>query len=399
MWKMSLLSLSFEALKERRLRSTLTILMVIMGGSLLVAVNGLSNGTVWYINHQFANLGANLLIVTPRGEDLKFNNRLAEEFSKIEGVKDAVPFIQQVSGLNSKGQEQKAVIVMGMDQTKLTLVFPTIDVAEGDIVSPSDRIGILLGDRIVYSSSGAPPFTNLGETLKVKYSTVIDGAPKAQEKSFSVRGILSYLGSGIIPVDQMVFISLSAANSLFERNGEYDGFYIITDQPELNNEVRRSILDRYNVNLISPQAIADTIQRITAAISLFVGNIAAVSLLVASVGIITTLWTSMMERIREIGVLKAIGFSNGKILRLFLNEAVIIGAVGGTLGLGFGVVLAHILGRLLYSPSAFFEVHLIFTPESMVFTWGLCLFFSVVAGLYPAWRASQLDPVVALRHE
>jgi len=373
--------------------------MVIMGGSLLVAVNGLSNGTVWYINHQFANLGANLLIVTPRGEDLKFNNRLAEEFSKIEGVKDAVPFIQQVSGLNSKGQEQKAVIVMGMDQTKLTLVFPTIDVAEGDIVSPSDRIGILLGDRIVYSSSGAPPFTNLGETLKVKYSTVIDGTPKAQEKSFSVRGILSYLGSGIIPVDQMVFISLSAANSLFERNGEYDGFYIITDQPELNNEVRRSILDRYNVNLISPQAIADTIQRITAAISLFVGNIAAVSLLVASVGIITTLWTSMMERIREIGVLKAIGFSNGKILRLFLNEAVIIGAVGGTLGLGFGVVLAHILGRLLYSPSAFFEVHLIFTPESMVFTWGLCLFFSVVAGLYPAWRASQLDPVVALRHE
>jgi putative ABC transport system permease protein len=396
---MSLLSLSYEALKERRLRSTLTILMVIMGGGLLVAVNGLSNGTVWYVNHQFANLGANLLIISPRGEDVKFNDRLVDDFSKIGGVKDVVPFIQQVSGLNCKGREQKAVMVMGMDQSKLTLVFPTLEVGEGSIVSSSDKIGILLGDRIVYSSSGAPPFANLGETLKVKYSTVIDGKPKTQDKSFSVKGIIAYLGSGIIPVDQMAFTSLSAANSLFERNGEYDGIYVITNSPESNDAARRDILAKYNVNILSPKAIADTIQKITVAISLFVGNIAAVSLLVASVGIITTLWTSMMERIREIGVLKAIGFSNGKILRLFLNEAIIIGVAGGTLGLALGVVLANVLGRLFYSPSAYFEVHLIFTPESMLFTWCLCLFFSIVAGLYPAWRASQLDPVVALRHE
>jgi putative ABC transport system permease protein len=396
---MSLLSLSFEALKERRLRSTLTILMVVMGGGLLVAVNGLSNGTVWYVNHQFANLGANLLVVTPRGEDVKFNDRLTNEFLKIEGVNEVTPFIQQVSTLNCKGREQKAIIVMGMDQSKLTLIFPTLEIGEGNIVSPSDKIGVILGDRVVYSSSDVPPFANLGETLKVKYSTVIDGKPKTLEKSFSVKGIIAYLGSGLVPVDQMAFTSLSAANSLFERNGEYDGIYVITNSPELNDAVRRDILAKYNVNILSPKAIADTIQKITVAISLFVGNIAAVSLLVASVGIITTLWTSMMERIREIGVLKAIGFSNRKILRLFLNEAIIIGIAGGTFGLALGVVLANILGRLFYSPSAYFEVHLIFTPESMLFTWGLCLFFSIVAGLYPAWRASQLDPVVALRHE
>ncbi|RLI36632.1 hypothetical protein DRO55_03170 [Candidatus Bathyarchaeota archaeon] len=126
-------------------------------------------------------------------------------------------------------------------------------------------------------------------------------------------------------------------------------------------------------------------------------NIAAVSLLVASVGIITTLWTSMMERIREIGILKAIGFSNEKILRLFLNEAIIIGLMGGTLGLFTGIGLAYVMKS--FFRGEFAHITPIFTIPSLFGTWVLCVVLSMVSGFYPAWRASRLDPVASLRHE
>jgi len=218
-----------------------------------------------------------------------------------------------------------------------------------------------------------------------------------KEKAYSVRGVLSFLGSGIIPVDQMGFVSVSSAESFFGRRDDYDGVYVITDSPDLNAAVRETLLERYNVNIISPKTIADTIARISSAISIFVGNIAAVSLLVASVGIITTLWTSMMERIREIGILKAIGFSNGLILRLFLNEALIIGAVGGGVGMILGVGLAFTMRRFFSVEFGFITP--IFTVETFALTWLLCLMLSVISGFYPAWRASRMDPVVALRHE
>jgi putative ABC transport system permease protein len=231
--------------------------------------------------------------------------------------------------------------------------------------------------------------------VKIRYSTAKDGKPVSTEKAFSVRGILTYIGSGIIPVDQMVFISTSSANS--DRSSDYDGAYVITDSPNLNGAVQDELVQNYNVNVLSPKTIADTISRISNALSLVVGNIAAVSLLVASVGIITAPWTSMMERIREIGILKAIGFSDHLIMRLFLNEALIIGAIGGFAGMLLGVGLAYLMPRFLSSEFSFISP--IFAPQTFILTWLLCLALSIVSGFYPAWRASRLDPVVALRHE
>ena len=108
---MSLISLSYEALKERRLRAILTILMVVMGGSLIVAVNGVSTGTVTYINQVFTTLGANLLIVTPRGTDFQIDDHIVEEFSRFDGVMDVVPFIQEVSVIDSRGETQSIVVL------------------------------------------------------------------------------------------------------------------------------------------------------------------------------------------------------------------------------------------------------------------------------------------------
>jgi len=393
---LSLLSLSYEALKERKLRTTLTILMVMIGGSLIVAVDGLSTGTVTSINREFSLIGANLLIVSPRGET-KIDDQLIDDLSQMDGVMDVVPFLQKISVISSRGETQ-SVVVVGLDQSKLNLIFPTLSLEKGSLVSQSDKTGILLGNQIVYSSKESEPFADIGYVVKVTFVENVGGRQVYHAKSFSVRGILEYIGSGFVPIDQIAFISLPAARSFFNRRDSYDGVYVITDDPSLNERIRRMILERYNVNVLSPKAITDMIMRISSAISFFVNNVAAVSLLVASVGIITTLWTSMMERIREIGILKAIGFTNSMILRLFLNEAIIIGVTGGTIGLFLGVGLAHFMRMFFSTELAQYTVP-IFTVKTFLFTWILCVSLSAISGFYPAWRASQLDPVESLRHE
>jgi len=402
-------SFSFEALKERRVRATLTTLMVVMGASLIVALNGTGNGFTNFINSQFSSLGANVLIISPRG-DIDINAALADEISRIDGVNEVILFIQQTSSITSRGETQTSIIV-GVDQSKLPLLFPTLSFQSGTFVSETDNVGIILGNELARSSSRGEPFATLGQTVKIIYQKYVNQQPVTFQRSFIVRGILNYIGSGIVPVDQMAFISTSAAKNLFDREN-FDGFYVITKDPNLNEAVMNCIRDIYGNNLIiiSPQVISEMINQITSGVYLFIRIVAMVSLLVASVGIITTLQTSVMERIKEIGLLKALGFTNKLVLGIFLCEATIIGMIGGGIGVLFGMSLSYgmswILGRSLHigTPSQagrVFTIHIIpiFSFWNIISTWILCVALSMISGFYPSWRASRLDPVEALRHE
>ncbi len=404
-----LFSISFEALRERRLRASLTILMVVMGASLIVALDGTGNGFTTFIDNQFSTLGANVLILNPRSQSFKMDKMVVDAISRLDGVSEVVPFIQQISPISS-GREEQMTVVVGVDQSKLPLLFPTISLQSGHSVAATDSIGILLGGEVAHLSSPEGAFAALGETVRVNYQKYEGGKSVTIKRAFNVRGILDTLGSGVVPVDTMVFTSLPAANSLYGRGGSYDGTYVVTERPELNNAVRDRIRGRYggDINIVSPQAIADAIDRITSGVYLFIGIVASVSLMVASVGIVTTLHTSMMERIKEIGLLKALGFNNALVLSLFLNEAAIIGIIGGTLGIVSGMGLSQVMslfvGRNIRIGAAVgrgFAVEIIpwFDPLDLLSTWALCVVLSMVAGFYPAWRASRLDPVVALRHE
>jgi len=400
---------SFEALKERHVRAILTTLMVVMGASLIVALNGTGNGFRDFVNNQFSNLGANVLIISPRG-DIDINEALADEISKIEGVENVLLFVQQTALVTSRGETQTSIVV-GIDQSRLPLIFPTISFQSGTFVSETDNVGIILGNELSRSSGGDKAFVTVGQTVKVSYKKYVNQQPTIFERVFIVRGILNYVGSGVIPIDQMAFISTSAAKRFFDRKN-YDGLYVITRDPNLNEEVMKRIRRIYENELIiiSPQVISNVIYKISGGISLFISIVAMVSLLVASVGIITTLQTSVMERVREIGLLKALGFTNRLVLAVFLCEATIIGIVGGGIGAVFGMALSYgmswVLGRSLNIELSSngenllnIEIVPTFDVWNIVSTWILCIVLSMISGFYPSWRASRLNPVEALRRE
>jgi putative ABC transport system permease protein len=206
------------------------------------------------------------------------------------------------------------------------------------------------------------------------------------------------LGSG--GLDSEVFIATSAANALFEKGGKYSGIYLLTKSPQLNDQVESRIKKIYadNIGVVSPKTIAQTVQQVLGSFTSFITSIAAISMLVGGVGIVTTLYTSVMERTREIGLLKALGFRNEVVMLTFLSESALIGVIGGAIGILAGIGGAQVLTQVLpFGPTGSFTPIILPTDVATVFS--LSLVLSVVAGLYPAWRAARLDPIVALRKE
>ena len=130
-------------------------------------------------------------------------------------------------------------------------------------VASADSIGILFGKEAAQKSSDAEAFVDLGQTVSALYQKYEGDKLAVTRRSFNVRVVLKVVGSGVVSVDQMVFISTSAANTFFSRSNRYDGIYVITGDPELNSGVQRLIRGRYgtDVSLVSPQTIADTINQ------------------------------------------------------------------------------------------------------------------------------------------
>lgn len=135
----------------------------------------------------------------------------------------------------------------------------------------------------------------------------------------------------------------------------------------------------------------------------FILMVGIIALVVGAVGIVTTLYNSVSERIREIGTMKAIGAQNGDILALFLIEAALIGVIGASLGLAIGICSGYLLSMVMAipSPTGGEPTHIppIFLLEDLVKVWVLSLTLSIMAGVYPAWKASRLSPLVALRRD
>ncbi|WP_455367667.1 ABC transporter permease [[Eubacterium] cellulosolvens] len=408
-----LISLSFGALKERKLRSGLTILMVIIGATLMTSLNGLGGGMDVFIQDSLGTLGANVLIITPSGMEggfgppqetakIKLTVETVRNLERVHGIKYVVPYYSGVVTLKSGGEERGASIV-GIDQNKLEYITPQIELEVGSFVSLNDPTGILLGYNVANPSDLNRPFAKRGQTVTVEYITVESegGSEKVVEEkqSFQVKGIIKELGN--FQVDNQVFISLSAANALLEKSGSYDGIYGITRDADENIVVEERIRKIYgkNIGVTSPKAIVETIQEVMAAFTGFISAIAAVSMFVGAVGIITTLYTSVMERTREVGLLKALGYGNSTILLLFLMESMTIGLLGGLFGLGLGVVGAFALMKIIPFGEGGFSFSPHFYPTDLIRIFFISFILSIIAGLYPAWRASRLSPITALRKE
>jgi putative ABC transport system permease protein len=436
--------LSWSAINERKVRSALTILMVLVGSSLLVAVGAFGAGFADFFNKQFSNLAPNILFVSSvqrEGDDtggsvgsvaptpsakITLNAAVESRLRSLPYVEQVIPSYQSDISVGS-GAESKSFSVLSMDPTKLLVIAPSLDLTEGSTFpSPADPTAILVAEDIAFPPGEATPFINLGQSVRLTYSFVEPetGEAKEESKSFVVRGIIESTGNPT--VDNAVVIGLQPGDTLLQRAGKYDSLFVAAVSADFVNLVEEEIRTIYgnDIGITTVQAILETIEEFTGGINSFLSSIAIISLVVGAVGIITTLYTSVVERIREIGTLKAIGAKNITILGLFLIEAVLIGIIGATLGLGAGIGMGYMLvssspgggtsdeeengatspgssggdtQTSTQEPQQAESFTPVFLVEDMMRVWLISVGLSMVAGFYPAWKASRYLPVDALR--
>lgn len=437
--------LSWSAINERKVRSALTILMVLVGSSLLVAVGAFGAGFADFFNKQFSNLAPNILFVSsvqregddtdgsvgsvapPPSSKITLNAAVESRLRSLPYVEQVIPSYQSDISVES-GAESKSFSVLSMDPTKLLVIAPSLDLTEGSIFpSPADPTAILVAEDIAFPPGEATPFINLGQSVRLTYSFVEPetGEAKEESKSFVVRGIIESTGNPT--VDNAVVIGLQPGDTLLQRAGKYDSLFVAAVSADFVDLVEEEIRTIYgnDIGITTVQAILETIEEFTGGINSFLSSIAIISLVVGAVGIITTLYTSVVERIREIGTLKAIGAKNITILGLFLIEAVLIGIIGATLGLGAGIGMGYMLvssspgggtsdeeengatspgssggedtQTSTQEPQQAESFTPVFLVEDMMRVWLISVGLSMVAGFYPAWKASRYLPVDALR--
>jgi putative ABC transport system permease protein len=244
------------------------------------------------------------------------------------------------------------------------------------------------------------------KTFKVRdtYKEVkIGDKIEIKDQGFKVVGIMEEIGNR--EDDMTITMSLDDAERLFDVSNEYDFFFVKikegSDPEDVADRIRDRLEDEHDeedFTVMTAAQLSETVGGILSAVSAVLIGIGAISLLVGGVGIMNTMYTSVVERTREIGIYKALGAENNTILMLFLVESGLIGLIGGLIGivLGFGMALiVEMIGKGMGVGLLHAWISWELTAFALLFSFSI----GVLAGFLPSRSASQMDPVDALRHE
>ena len=402
---------SFEALKDRKVRSILTILMVMVGSSLLVAVNGLGTGFTFFFNKQFENLAPNILFINSAQQDpntggissgpppapkIVLNSAVMSRISSLPLVNEVIPTFQGEITLISQG-ETRTTNSFAIDPSKLLVVSPTLEYEEGSSIRPSDPNAIIIPSDVALPPGEENQFLTIGESVRAEYSYIdpTTAKEKKETKNFVVSAIMKRTGNPT--VDNAVVINTVTGNSLFQKTGKYDSLIVVAQSSDLVSLVEEEIRALYgnNIGITTVEAIIQTIKEFTSGLSSFLLSIAIISLVIGAVGTVTTLYTSVVERTREIGTLKALGAKNGDILALFLTESFLIGIIGATFGILIGIGGGYILSSIGAQNED--PITPVYLASNLATVWIISVLLSTLAGLLPSLKASKTLPIEALR--
>lgn len=261
-----------------------------------------------------------------------------------------------------------------------------------------ETYGIVLGSDIAEKFEKIEEI-EIGDTIEARIRLYgIEGKPIDKDVEFTVVGILEPTGT---QADDQSFIDINIATGIDEKD-VYNGIIVKVDSANQAPDARAAI-EKQGLTCYSAQDEIDSINKIMKAITLVLAFFSSISLIVGALMIINTMIVSVYERTREIGIAKAVGASQTDIIRIFLSECIIIGILGGLLGDLFGIIFSVMIDKigkpLLVMQLDISEIeHLTaINMEILIAGFLISLVISIISGLYPAWRASKLDPVKALR--
>ncbi|MFH1036628.1 MAG: ABC transporter permease [Patescibacteria group bacterium] len=395
--------IAVKNLRTRKLRSWLTILGIVIGVFLIMSLLSLSQGLKATVLKQLSAMGTDIIMIMP-GEDIMTSMMGGMELSetdlnsirKTEGVEAVLPNVYKGEMMKYEGQS-KTIILYGMDLRNSQDIYKEnmgMDVKEGRWPLP--------GKREIVVGSVVP--TDVFPGLEINTLATIKG------KQFRIVGVLKSLGNkqddSMIGIDLDIFREVTglkdgAPQAVAKVAEGYSPDEVAKDIKAnlLENARRRAGQDgESSFSVLTSQAMAGIAGNIMGIIQVVVFAFASIAIVVGGIGIMNTMYTSVRERTKEIGILKAVGAKNNTIVLIFLTESGIIGLIGGVGGMIGGLGLAKLV-ELIGQIHPVFYIQASITPGIVLF--GLLFSFGVgcLSGFFPARSASKLKPVDALRYE
>jgi putative ABC transport system permease protein len=400
---------ALESLNSNKLRSGLTVLGIVIGVAAVIAMLAVGTGAQDSITGSISGIGTNLLFVFRGSPDDSVRNPEPLTLQDAAAISDpfAAPSVQMVAPILqdnltvSGGGEQTTTSVSGVTPEFFPL--RNYDVTEGEYITEEHLLG-----RASVALIGPETADNLFGRRDglVGESIVIEGQP------FRIIGVLVSKGGGMFgSEDDRVLIPFTTAQTRLISRRTRDQVDMLLIQvvdsesvPQAIDEVSSILRTRHRTEvgaddftIFSQQDFLSTAATITSVLTIFLGGIAAISLLVGGIGIMNIMLVSVTERTREIGLRKALGARKRDILTQFLTESSLLSLFGGIIGILFGWLIAFIVEKVaLASGTPFYpRVGLDAILLATIFSAAVGLFF----GIYPANRAASLEPVEALRYE
>jgi len=399
---------ALESLNGNKLRSGLTILGIVIGVAAVIAMLAVGRGAEATITGSISDIGTNLLFVisggsedirNPRPLTLSDANAIADPFAA-PSVVAVAPAVQGSATVTANG-EQMQTSITGTSPEYLSM--RNYSLLEGEFFTQEQRFGrasvVLIGvdvaDQLFGHRDGL-----VGETIR------LNGQP------FRILGVLAPKGGGMMgSQDNEILMPLETAQMRILQRSNRERVGLILVQvispeaiPDATEEISQILRQRHQTpigaddfTIFSQQDFITVAKTITGVLTIFLGGIAAISLLVGGIGIMNIMLVSVTERTREIGLRKALGARRRDILIQFLTESSLLSLIGGIVGIFFGWLIAFVVGRIAansgtpFNPVMGIDSILLAT----VFSAAVGLFF----GIYPANRAASLEPVEALRYE
>jgi putative ABC transport system permease protein len=399
--------MALDNLKHRGIRSWLTIIGIFIGIAAVVSLISLGQGLQDAVTGQFESLSPDTLIIQSSssvsylgppgtGAVRKLNKHDLEIIRSVPGVEMAIPRLLRSARVEYNDIIQfKYVTSIPGDPEMDKLMYKTLDlkISQGRQLQNTDRGKIFIGSDFITKDEFDKP-VKLGSNIKI------------QNKSFNVVGIMEK--SGTMIVNNIGVISQEELEDALGISDELDMIMVKVVNKDKTEQVAELIKKKMrkdrdekegeeDFSVQTPVKALESISLILNIINLVVMGIAIISLLVGGVGIANTMYTSVLERRRDIGVMKAVGSTNFEILKIFVVESGLLGLVGGIAGAvaGLGFAFAVSYGANAYLGQELLKVSVSYPLLLLAILFSFLI--GLISGLSPAYQASQLKPVEALR--
>jgi putative ABC transport system permease protein len=382
------IKMALRSIRSNKLRAVLTMLGIIIGVSSVIVLVSIAQGSAKNVTSQINQLGTNLLTVNTYSTDIELTEDKISELSDISGVKAVSPV---VSGrvYVKKDRTSSQITLTGTNAAYSTV--RDAKVSQGRFITDLD---VEYRQKIAVLGS---------ETAATFFGTVnpVGQFIQVSGTSFKVVGVLASKGSSLGQSgDNVVIVPLSTGQRLVGSTTISTVYLQGKSEDQMDavmNEVKLSLASMYpgksdSYGVTNQQDVMDTMSSVSDTMTMMLGGIASISLLVGGIGIMNIMLVSVSERTKEIGIRKAIGAKRRDVLLQFLIEAVVLSSMGGLIGILFGLGLGKMVSSLM-------SLSIAYSPTVILSSFLFSLVVGVVFGVFPANKASKLNPIQALRYQ